>query len=173
MKKHYLFAFSAALLIASGNIVQGKEVAPASSDSEVVQQTSNRTYRQVKGRIVDVNGEPIIGASVLVKGTTTGVITDFEGNYILKPEHDNLGYDSTGEWCAEDGCYEYAYESEYCYEHSDMPYCSNIGCYNQVESTYDEYCYLHTGKDYCIYSTCYNRVDDNADYYCSEHSYLE
>ena len=83
MKKHYLFAFSAALLIASGNIVQGKEVTPASSDSEVVQQNSNRTYRQVKGRIIDVNGEPIIGASVLVKGTTTGVITDYEGNYIL------------------------------------------------------------------------------------------
>ena len=83
MKKHYLFAFSAALLIASGNIVQGKEVTPASSDSEVVQQNSNRTYRQVKGRIIDVNGEPIIGASVQVKGTTIGVITDFEGNYIL------------------------------------------------------------------------------------------
>ena len=69
MKKHFLFAFSAALLIASNNVAQGKEFTPANSDLEVVQQNSTRTYRQVKGRIVDVNGEPIIGASVLVKGT--------------------------------------------------------------------------------------------------------
>lgn len=34
----------------------------------------------VKGQIVDVNGESIIGASVQVKGTGTGVISDIRGN---------------------------------------------------------------------------------------------
>ena len=37
--------------------------------------------RNLKGRVVDQDGEPIIGASVLVKGTTNGVITDMDGNY--------------------------------------------------------------------------------------------
>ena len=37
----------------------------------------------VKGQVVDVQGEPIIGASVLVKGTTNGTITDFDGNFTL------------------------------------------------------------------------------------------
>lgn len=37
----------------------------------------------VVGIITDVNGEPLPGASVLVKGTTTGTQTDFDGNYIL------------------------------------------------------------------------------------------
>lgn len=32
---------------------------------------------------MDANGEPIIGASVLVKGTTNGTITDFDGNFTL------------------------------------------------------------------------------------------
>ena len=35
----------------------------------------------VKGSVKDSNGEPIIGASVVVKGTTNGTITDFDGNY--------------------------------------------------------------------------------------------
>ena len=38
----------------------------------------------VKGRIVDVNGEPVIGASVSVKGTTTGVISGLDGDFSIK-----------------------------------------------------------------------------------------
>lgn len=37
----------------------------------------------VKGRVTDAYGEPIIGASILVKGTTNGVITDMDGNFAL------------------------------------------------------------------------------------------
>lgn len=37
----------------------------------------------VKGNVKDVTGEPLIGASVLVKGTTNGTITDFDGNFSL------------------------------------------------------------------------------------------
>ena len=33
--------------------------------------------------MLDANGESIIGASVLQKGTTNGTITDFEGGFIL------------------------------------------------------------------------------------------
>ncbi|RCW33265.1 TonB-linked SusC/RagA family outer membrane protein [Marinilabilia salmonicolor] len=38
----------------------------------------------ITGRVVDGQGEPIPGATVSVKGTTQGTITDVEGNYSLK-----------------------------------------------------------------------------------------
>jgi len=37
----------------------------------------------VSGTVVDENGEPVIGASVLVKGTKTGVVTDLDGKFSL------------------------------------------------------------------------------------------
>lgn len=40
------------------------------------------------GNVKDSNGEPIIGASVLEKGTTNGTITDFDGNFTLKVSPD-------------------------------------------------------------------------------------
>ena len=36
----------------------------------------------VKGTVIDADGqEPLIGVSVLVKGTTTGTVTDYDGNF--------------------------------------------------------------------------------------------
>ena len=37
----------------------------------------------VTGKVIDDLGEPVIGANVVVKGTTTGVITDVDGNFSL------------------------------------------------------------------------------------------
>ena len=51
----------------------------AESRIDMIQQTS----ASVLGTVVDSNGEPIIGASVLEKGTTNGVITDFNGKFSL------------------------------------------------------------------------------------------
>ena len=39
--------------------------------------------KTVKGTVIDGTGEPVIGASVLVKGSTNGVITDIDGNFTL------------------------------------------------------------------------------------------
>ncbi|MDY3070128.1 MAG: TonB-dependent receptor [Parabacteroides sp.] len=39
---------------------------------------------QVKGNVVDEKGEPVIGASIVVKGTTVGTVTDFDGNFTLE-----------------------------------------------------------------------------------------
>ena len=38
----------------------------------------------IKGVVKDTAGEPVIGASVVEKGTTNGIITDFDGNFELK-----------------------------------------------------------------------------------------
>ena len=35
--------------------------------------------KQIKGKVLDSNGDPIIGANVVEKGTTNGSITDIEG----------------------------------------------------------------------------------------------
>ena len=51
-------------------------------------QYANRTpdpnVTEVKGRIYDNNNEPLMGASILVKGTTIGTTTDDKGNYVLQ-----------------------------------------------------------------------------------------
>ena len=38
----------------------------------------------VKGQVIDQGGEPLIGATVKVKGSTGGSVTDIEGNFELK-----------------------------------------------------------------------------------------
>ena len=38
---------------------------------------------QLTGLVTDAANEPIIGASVVEKGTTNGVITDFDGNFTI------------------------------------------------------------------------------------------
>ena len=49
---------------------------------------SNQVFVQQNGRCVgevkDASGETIIGASVIVKGTTIGTVTDFNGNFALE-----------------------------------------------------------------------------------------
>ena len=37
----------------------------------------------VSGIVMDDTNEPVIGAAVMVKGTTTGVITDIDGRYTI------------------------------------------------------------------------------------------
>lgn len=44
----------------------------------------NFVHAQVSGAITDGgNGDPLIGATILVKGTSTGTVTDLEGNYSI------------------------------------------------------------------------------------------
>lgn len=38
------------------------------------------------GKVYDVSGEPIIGASVVIQGTTQGTITDMDGAFQLKAQ---------------------------------------------------------------------------------------
>lgn len=46
--------------------------------SAILQQT-----RKITGRILDENGEPLIGVSVMLKGTSNGTITNIDGDYTL------------------------------------------------------------------------------------------
>ena len=44
----------------------------------------------VKGVVSDENGQPLIGAGVMEKGTTNGAVTDIDGNYTLEVSADGV-----------------------------------------------------------------------------------
>ncbi|WP_054717532.1 SusC/RagA family TonB-linked outer membrane protein [Marinifilum fragile] len=45
--------------------------------------------KKLKGKVTDKYGEPLPGVSVVIKGSTTGVATDINGNYTLELENPN------------------------------------------------------------------------------------
>lgn len=68
--------------------IMDKKIVLAVDATNGVQQNA---ITKVSGKVVDASGEPIIGASVVEKGTTNGVVTDINGNFTLtvnstKPE---------------------------------------------------------------------------------------
>ena len=66
------------LFLNSGNVLATQ----VTSDSplEVTEQLQTQT---INGLVVDANGEPVIGASIIEKGTTNGGITDINGKFTL------------------------------------------------------------------------------------------
>lgn len=71
-----LFAF----VLLFCNSLQAKAEATTTS---VLATTEIMQKKTIAGKVVDTNGEPIIGANVSIKGTTTGTITDPDGNFSL------------------------------------------------------------------------------------------
>lgn len=55
----------------------------SSKEKKITESVKQQDKRTVKGLITDETGEPLIGVSVKIKGTTTGTITDLDGNYVL------------------------------------------------------------------------------------------
>ncbi|SFT11306.1 TonB-linked outer membrane protein, SusC/RagA family [Zhouia amylolytica] len=49
----------------------------------ITQMITGSMQNQVTGRVVDASGIPLAGVSIIVKGTTNGTSTDFDGNYTL------------------------------------------------------------------------------------------
>ncbi len=50
---------------------------------ESASHTALQEEKKITGTVVDASGMPIIGANVMVKGTTNGTITDFDGKFVL------------------------------------------------------------------------------------------
>jgi TonB-linked SusC/RagA family outer membrane protein len=71
--------FGVALLLLAGPFATVASAAPSKADSE---QTPAKTVT-VRGVVYDDQGEPLPGASVMVKGTTQGTVTDLDGNYSI------------------------------------------------------------------------------------------
>ena len=50
---------------------------------------ATQQHKVVKGKITDEKGEGIPGASIVVKGSTTGVVSDVDGNYSISVPNNN------------------------------------------------------------------------------------
>ena len=61
----------------------------SAKNNDVVKATSQQSKRTIKGVVSDEFGEPLIGVSVLVRGTTVGAITDIDGNYSVDVENND------------------------------------------------------------------------------------
>lgn len=64
--------------------VSDKYISLKSKGRDKLRENLQRDDRPVKGKILDSKGQPIIGASVRVQGTTTGVSSDANGYYIIQ-----------------------------------------------------------------------------------------
>lgn len=80
IKKGSTFRFIGLLCVAG--LLQGVPVVYATQSAGVSGITQQTVYR-ISGSITDANGEPIIGANVLVKGSATGTVTNIDGEYAL------------------------------------------------------------------------------------------
>lgn len=75
-RKNALF-LAVAMVILSGSA----PCISASAAPEVLQMQQNK---EISGTVLDPTGEPVVGAYIVVVGTTTGTITDIDGHFTLK-----------------------------------------------------------------------------------------
>lgn len=76
MKKRVVLACMLCMALSSATYAEAVEGVASQQEA----QSNNIT---VKGKVVDEAGEPIIGAAVTIPGTTSGTVTDFNGEYSL------------------------------------------------------------------------------------------
>lgn len=72
-----LYAFLAVVSLSAGAIAPEAYAAPATP-------AENAAVSAIKGIVVDTEGEPVIGATIMVKGTDNGTSTDIDGRFALK-----------------------------------------------------------------------------------------
>lgn len=76
--------FSKSLLMVAAVAGLGTAVGTPAAYAEPQQVTRQTQAGTITGQVVDSEGEPLIGASVIVKGSKTGVATDIDGRFSLK-----------------------------------------------------------------------------------------
>lgn len=88
-------------LVASTNLeftLDGNRIVLTVNDNKVI--AKKGAAKKVSGIVKDENGEPVIGATVLIKGTVNGVVTDIDGKYSIQThvgdllEFSYIGYNS-------------------------------------------------------------------------------
>lgn len=75
-------------------VFAGTNITYSVLDKKIILSTEGKNAVQqaapvkITGRVVDVNGEPIIGATIVEKGTTNGIVTDIDGNFTISVSSD-------------------------------------------------------------------------------------
>lgn len=68
----------------NGKATKGGEIyITTKKNAKGLEKTSAKGNMKVEGSVKDVQGNPIIGASIIIEGTTTGTITDNDGKFAL------------------------------------------------------------------------------------------
>ena len=78
-------------------VMQSFSIQTLTAQDKKVTLRSDARERKIQGLVTDEKGEALIGASVIVKGTTKGTITDVNGKYTLEvPAHSIIQYSYIG-----------------------------------------------------------------------------
>lgn len=75
----------ACLVLACGGTLPTLAASETLSNPKV--EEAQQSEITVKGTVVDDAGEPVIGATIMEKGTRNGTVTDIDGNYVIKVKH--------------------------------------------------------------------------------------
>ncbi|WP_276166249.1 SusC/RagA family TonB-linked outer membrane protein [Zobellia alginiliquefaciens] len=71
-------------------ICAGPQTAFANSSSDLKIEVKDIFQTTITGTVLDSGGLPLPGANVIVKGTTTGTQTDFDGNYTINADEGSV-----------------------------------------------------------------------------------
>ena len=79
--------FLLTLWSASGNVAVAQNGTTSSPRPQKSSEQGRKTgdEREYRGVVVDEVGEPLMGATLQIKGTSVGAVTDLDGNFIFKP----------------------------------------------------------------------------------------
>lgn len=64
-------------------VIENNTILLIPKDPDSVPTVAQQAKRQISGTVIDERGEPIIGANVIERGTTNGVVTDIDGKFSL------------------------------------------------------------------------------------------
>ena len=84
------------------NVFQDQQVEFQLTDRKIVivptEMANQQSQTKVSGKVTDTTGAPLPGVSIVIKGTSTGTITDANGNYSLSnvPSNATLQYSFVG-----------------------------------------------------------------------------
>ena len=79
-KRHFAFLWKIAFLATAWSTTSTVSAA-VEADIEAIRQ---RDSYELTGKVSDPSGEPIIGANIVVKGTTNGTVTDLDGHFSIR-----------------------------------------------------------------------------------------
>ena len=83
--KKQLTNFGIVVAISSITMSQANAIESISSgDASIHVKSGVQQSRKISGVITDKSGQPVIGANVVVKGTTRGISTDYDGKYSIE-----------------------------------------------------------------------------------------
>lgn len=70
--------------------LKGYNFSLTKNNTIIISNKSNPNQQKISGKVTDENGVPLLGVTVLIKGTAKGVSTDFDGNYTINAAKESM-----------------------------------------------------------------------------------